>query len=84
MGENNTQKMITYNEARLTVLIADIIIYEGLYFNLDQKPRFKKVLDLERTVSKCYQTPNRNLISKYLLDVINDQNMERNLILIKK
>ena len=63
MGENNTQKMITYNEARLTVLIADIIIYEGLYFNLDQKPRFKKVLDLERTVSKIYKPPNRKLIS---------------------
>ena len=46
--------------------------------------RFKKVFYLERTVSKCYQPPNRNLISKDLLDVIHDQNMERNLSLIKK
>ena len=76
--------MMTYNETRLTVAIADIIISEGLSFNLSHKLRFKKVLDLERTVSKCYQTPIRNFISKYLLDVINDQNMERNLSLIKK
>ena len=42
------------------------------------------MLDLARTVSKCYQPPNRKLISKDLLDVIHDQNMERNLSLIKK
>ena len=75
---------MTSNETRLTVAIADIIISEGLSFNLYQKPRFKKVLELARTVSKCYQPPNRNLISKDLLDVIHDQNMERNLSLIKK
>ena len=72
------------NETRLTVAISDIIISEGLSFNISQKPRFKKVLELARTVSKCYQPPNRNLISKDLLDVIHDQNMERNLSLIKK
>ena len=33
---------------------------------------------------KSYQPPNRNLISKDLLDAIHDQNMERNLSLIKK
>ena len=76
MGENNTQKMITYNEARLTVLIADIIIYEGLYFNLDQKPRFKKVLDLERTVSKNYQPPKRKLTPNDLLYVVHNHSME--------
>ena len=75
---------MTSNETRLTVAISDIIISEGLSFNLSQKPRFKKVLELEITVSKCYQHPNRKLISKDLLDVINDQNMERNLSLIKK
>ena len=48
-----------------------------------RKNRFKKVLDLARTVSKCYQPPNRKLISKDILDVIHDQNMERNLSLIK-
>ena len=75
---------MTSNETRLTVAIADLIISEGLSFNLSQKPRFKKVLELARTVSKCYQPPNRKLISKDLLDVIHDQNMERNLSLIKK
>ena len=84
MGENNTQKMMTYNETRLTVAIAGFIISEGLSFNIYQKYRFKKVLDLAKTVSKCYQPTNRNLISKDLLGVIHDQNMERNLSLIKK
>ena len=84
MGENNTQNMMTSNETRLTVAIADLIISEGFSFNLSQKPRFEKVLELARTVSKCYQPPNRKLISKDLLDVIHDQNMEKNLSLIKK
>ena len=84
MGDNKTQKMMTSNEARLTVATLDLIISEGLSFNLSQKPRFKKVLDLERTVSKSYQPPNRNLISKDLLDVIHDYNTERNLIVIKE
>ena len=83
-GDNNTQNMMNSNETRLIVAISDLIIYEGLSFNLSQKPRFKKVLDLERTVSKCYQPPNRTLISKDLLDVIHDKNMERNLSLINK
>ena len=75
---------MTSNDTRLTVAIADIIISEGLSFNISQKPRFNKVLDLARTVPTFYQPPNRKLISKDLLDVIHDQNMERNLILIKK
>ena len=50
MGDNNTQKMMTSNETRLIVAIADLIISEGLYFNQSQKPEFKKVLDLERAV----------------------------------
>ena len=72
------------NETRLTVAIADLIISEGLSFYLSQKPRFKKLLEVARTVSKCYQPPNRKLISKNILDVIHDQNMERNLSLIEK
>ena len=83
-GENNTQKIMTSNETHLTVSIADLIISEELSFNLYQKPRFKNVLKLARTVSKCYQPPNRKLISKNILDVIHDQNMERNLSLIEK
>ena len=66
------------------VAIADLIISEGLSFNLSQKPRFNKVLELARYASKCYQTPNRKLISKDLLDVIHDQNMEKKLSLIEK
>ena len=84
MGDHNTQKIITYNETRLTVAITDLIISEGLYFNLAQKPTFKKVLDLARIFSKGYQPPNRKLTSKDILDVIHYQIMERNLILIKK
>ena len=84
MGDNNTQKMMTSNETCLTVAIADLVISEGLSLNISQKPRFKKVLELARTVSKCYQHPNRKLVSKAILDVIHDQNMERNLSLIEK
>ena len=76
--------MMTSNETRLTFAIADLIISEGLSFNLSQKPRFKKLLELARTVPKCYQPPNRKLMSKDLLDVIHDQNMESNLSLTKK
>ena len=65
------------NETCLTVAITDLIISEGLSFNISQKPRFKKVLDLERTVSKSYQPPNRNLISKDLLGVNHHHNMKK-------
>ena len=82
-GDNNTHKMMTSNETRLIVAITDLIISEGLSFNIFQKHRFNKVIDLARTVSKCYQPPNRKLISMDLLDVIHDQNMERNLSLIE-
>ena len=75
---------MTSNETRLIVAIADLVISEGVYFNISQKPRFKKVIDLARIVSKSYQPPNRNLISKGLLDVIHYHKMERNLSLIKK
>ena len=72
------------NETHLTVAIVYLIISEGLYFNISQKHRFKKVLDFSITVSNIYQTHNRKLTYKYLLDAINDQNMKRNLIFIKK
>ena len=61
-----------------------VIDYEVLSSNISQKPRFKKVLDMARTVSKCYEPTNRNLISKDLLYVVHDHNMERNLSLIEK
>ena len=79
MGHHNTQKMISSNKTRLTVAINNIIIYEGLSFNIAQNPSFKKVLDLEINVSKCYKTPNIKLTSKYILDVIHDHNMVSNL-----
>ena len=76
--------MTTSNEIRLTVEIGNLIIYEGLYFNIYQKPRFNKVLDLAINVSKCYQHSNRKVISKDILGVIHDHNMESNLSLIIK
>ena len=84
MGDYNTQKMMTYSDTRLTAAITDLVISEGISYNLSQKPRFKKVIDFSINVLKFYQPPNRKLISKDLLGVIHDQNMERNLILIKK
>ena len=72
------------NETSLSVEISDLIISEVLSFNLDQKPRFKKVINLARNLSKGYNPPNRNLIAKYILDFIHDQNMQSNLSMIKK
>ena len=76
--------MISSRKTRLKVAIADIIISESLPFNISQKPRFKKVSDLSRHLSKGYNLPDRKLTSKDLLDVIHDQNMKRNLTMIKK
>ena len=80
----NDQKLITSNDTRLTIAIADLIISEDLTFNLDQKSIFKKVMELSRNVLKTYILPNRKLISKELLDVIHEQNKKRNLAMIKK
>ena len=74
----NSQKLITSNDNCLTIAISDLIISEGLYFNLDQKPRFKKLLELSRNVLKTYIPPKRKLIPKELFDVIHEQNMKRN------
>ena len=74
---------MTSNETLLIVAIADLIISEGLSFNLSQTSRFKKLLELAKTVSKYYKPPNRKLISKDILYVIHYQNLESNLILIE-
>ena len=66
MGDHNTQKMMTLNKTRLTVAISDLIISEGLSFNLAQKIKFKKVLYLARNVSKFCQHPNKNIKYKDL------------------
>ena len=84
MGDHNTHKMMNSNDTRLTVAIFYTTLSEDLSLNLAQKPRFKKVLDLARNVSNFDQPPNKNLISKDLLDVIHDQNMERNLSLVRE
>ena len=81
---DNYQKLITSNETRLNIAIADIIISEGLSFNTAQKPRFKKILELARNVSKTYIPSNRKLIYKEILDVIHEHNTKRNLAMIKK
>ena len=39
---------------------------------------------MSRNVSRTYIPPNRNIISKELLDVIHEQNMKSNLSMIKK
>ena len=70
--------MMSSNKTCLTVEISDIIISEGISFNISKK-KFKKVLDLAINASRGYNHPNRKLISKYFLDVVHDQNTKRNL-----
>ena len=67
---------------QLRVKISDTIISEGLSFNLYQKTRLKKVLELARKFSKAYNPPNRKLISKYVLDIIHGKNIQSNLTII--
>ena len=55
-----------------------------LYFNISQKLRFKKVLDLARKVSNSSNAEDINILANDLLNVINDHNMQRNLSMIKK
>ena len=82
--DGDYQKIITSNNTRLTIAIADFIVSEGLPFSISQKPGCKKVLELSRNFSKTYMFPNLNIISKELLDVIHEQNMKRDLAMIKK
>ena len=48
--DNNAQKMIYSNDTFLTVPIEDNIISEVISFNLAQKPRLHKVLDLKKNI----------------------------------
>ena len=77
------QKTNSSNQTCLAVAIADLIISEGLDFNISQKYRFKKVLDLARNVSKGYNPPNK-LMTTDLPDGIHDQNMKSNFTMINK
>ena len=70
--------MMTFNETRFTGTNDILIISEGRYFNLVQRNRSKKVLDLAINLPKGYEPPNRKFIPKYLLDLVHDQKMERN------
>ena len=77
--DGNYQKPISSKKTLLTISIAGLIISEVLYFNLFQKPTFKKVLELERNVSKNFIPPNIKITTKELLGVVQEQNMKRNL-----
>ena len=68
--------MISSSKTLLTVAIADLIISKGLSFNLYQKPWFEHFYRAIN-VSKGFNTSNRKLIPKDLLDVIHDQNMKK-------
>ena len=70
--DGNAKKSMTSNETHINIAIADIIISEGLYFNIDQKPRLKKVLKLLENIYKTYILPNRKIIYKELLGVIHE------------
>ena len=56
--------------------MAYFIISQALSLNLAYKHRVNTLLDLARNVSKTVNTPNRNMISKYSLDVIYEKNMQ--------
>ena len=68
-GNKNLPKLINHNQAHLTVEIADLIVYEGLSFNIYRKHKFMKVLELERFF-KMLHSSKQNMISKHLLDII--------------
>ena len=61
MGDHNKQIMMTSNETRLTIAIADLIISEVISFNLAQKPRFKDALDLAKMYQNFIEIMERNL-----------------------
>ena len=44
--DGNSQKLITSNDTCLTIAISDLIVSEGLTFNLSQELIFKKALEL--------------------------------------
>ena len=67
--DGNSQRPISSNETRLTIDIYDIIILEGLFFNLSQKPGFKKLMEFASNISKNYIHTNRNLIFKHQMDL---------------
>ena len=71
-GGNNYHKIMSSNETFIIMSISDLIISEGLSFNLAQKPNFNKESYLARNASKGENHPNIKLISKNLLDIIHN------------
>ena len=69
---------------RLTLQFQLLVLLYQIYCPLILlKTQVQKVLDLERDLSKGYNPPNRKLISRDILDVIHEQNMKRNLSMIR-
>ena len=79
-GDKNSQE-ISSHESHLTIEIYGIIISKGFTFNISQKTRFKKVLDLAINVSNGCQSLKK---IKNILNLIHDQNIQRKLVMIKK
>ena len=55
---------MTSNDTCITIDIADLIISEGLSFNLSQKSRYKKILNLAKEIPQTYIPPNIKVIYK--------------------
>ena len=83
MGDHNTQKIITSNETHLIVKIYDLVISEGLYFNLSQKHRFKKVIDLAINAQKVVNLQTEQLYPRIFCMQLMIITWKVNLILIK-
>ena len=52
--DGNSKKPITSYETCITITVADIIISEGLSFNISPKTLFNKLMELARNVSENY------------------------------
>ena len=62
MGDIKTQNMMTSNETRLTVAISDIIISEGLSFNISQKLGSRRRLIWQKICQKLSTTKQKAYI----------------------
>jgi hypothetical protein len=57
------------SDSKLTMAIADMIHGCGLAFSLVSDPKFRKVIQLAKTVGSGYQLPSRNTVAGELLDL---------------
>jgi hypothetical protein len=65
-------------ESKLTMAIADMVHSCGLPFSLTSHLKFRRVLNLARSVPASYRPPGRNQVATELLDINYDTYMERN------